>query len=138
MADTVDRWLSTYGHHATGGYEWVGQGYIDADVDRVAAVLLTVHPGPVGADNAAMLDTGFWSRLRLTGGPRRYVGRLAESTVLIDTDPVERTFALQGRLGWRIVTRLRPHAGGTMVIRHIQHLSRGKRMFVPLLQKTPF
>jgi hypothetical protein len=138
QADTVDWWMSTYGHNAAGGFEWVGRGYIDADAEKVAAVLLTVRPGPVGADNAAMLDTAFWSRLRLTGGPRRYVGRLGEATVLIDTDPGERTFALQGRFGWRIVTQLEPHASGTTVIRRIQHLSRAKRMLVPLLQKTPF
>lgn len=138
QADTVHWWMSTYANNATGGCEWVGRGYIDADVDRVAAVLLTVRPGPVGADNAAMLDTSFWSRLRLTGGPRRYVGRMGETTVLIDTEPSERTFAVQGRLGWRIVTQLEPHGNGTVVIRRIEHLSRTKRMFIPLLQKSPF
>jgi hypothetical protein len=138
QADIVEWWMSTYGHNAAGGYEWTGRGYINADVEKVAAVLLTVRPGSVGTDNAAMLDTAFWSRLRLTGGPRRYVGRLGEATVLIETDHGERTFALQGRLGWRIVTQLEPHASGTTVIRRIQHLSRAKRMFLPLLQKTPF
>jgi uncharacterized protein (TIGR02246 family) len=136
--EPVEQWMATYGRHATGGYEWVGRGHLDADLDEVTAVLLGVRPGPVGAGNAVMLDTGFWSRLVLAGGPRRYVGRLGEATVLVEIDPDHRSFALQGRLGWRIVTHLEPAGTGTTVVRRVQHLSRAKRAFVPLLQRTRF
>jgi hypothetical protein len=135
-ADGVERWISTYGRNAEGGYDWVGRGHIDADVGTVASVLLSVRPGPVGPDNAVMLDTGFWSRLRLIGGPRQFVGGSGEVTVLIETDPAERAFALQGRLGWRIVTRLEPDGHGTTVVRRVQHLSRAKRIFIPMIQRT--
>jgi hypothetical protein len=135
-SNLVEWWISTYGRNATGGREWTGRRRLDAGVDLVAPVLLAVRPGPVGPDNAAMLHGSFWSRLHLVGGPGRYVGKLNGSSVLVETDPERRTLALQGRLGWRIVTRLEPDGSGTVVVRHIQHLSPAKRILVPLLQST--
>lgn len=134
----VDQWRKTFGHNASGGQAWTGQAYVPADPDRVAAALLAVRPGRVGPDNAIMLNGPLWSRMQIDGGPHSFLGRLGEATVLIEVDPVRRSLALQGRLGWRIVTRIEPSGSGTAVIREVHHLSAGKRFFVPLLQRSCF
>lgn len=63
QAETVDWWMSTYGHNAAGGYEWVGRGYIDADVEKVAAALLTVRPGRGRGFSVAFRPPAFASRV---------------------------------------------------------------------------
>lgn len=131
----VEEWKAEYGHRATGGAEWTGSARIAAAADRTAEIMLAVRPGPVGPDNAVLLHGSMWSRLELSGGPREFVGRFGpSSTVLVEIDPVQRMLALQGRLGWRIETRLEPFGGETRVIRRVRHLSASKRFFVPVLQ----
>jgi len=136
--DSVDQWRATYGHHASGGQTWTGRVHLDASVERVAAALLAVRPGRVGPDNAVLLHGPLWSRMQITGGPQCFIGHLGEASVLIEIDLRGYSFALQGRLGWRIVTRLEPEGAGTAVIREIEHLSAAKRLFVPLLQRSRF
>jgi hypothetical protein len=135
----VDEWTTAYGRNATGGHDWTYRCHIDAPIESVAEAMLRVRPGRVGPDNAPMINNAFWRRLVLTGGPDRFVGEFGpEATVLVDLDRIALTLAMQGRMGWRIVTQLEPSGHGTDVVRRVEHVSCIERRLTPLLQKTTF
>lgn len=73
---------------------------IAAPPDRVADLLLTAHPGPIGPDNGWLVDhSRYAERASLSGGPDRFDVRSDNGHALtLEVDRERRIAALQG--GW--------------------------------------
>jgi hypothetical protein len=99
---------------------------IEAPPDRVAALVLTARPGPIGPGNAWLLqDTDGV----LTGGPRHFVARLAGHAMKIDVD--EHTFAMQGGWWYRGEYAVEAHPRGTCLRHRVYDVAERMRWGVP-------
>jgi hypothetical protein len=100
---------------------WVATGVIEAPLDQVVDVLLSVKEGPVGQENAPLLRVipgagPLLKRASLRGGPEAFTvhyGPQAGGTVEVDRD--SGYFAFQGGYKFRAEYRFSAHPKGTLL-----------------------
>lgn len=100
---------------------WTATGVIEAPLERVCDVFLTVREGPVGGGNAPLLRTlpgagRLMGAATLRGGPREFslhYGSHPGGTV--EVDAAAGYFAFQGGYKFRAEYRFSAHSAGTLL-----------------------
>ncbi|MQA86130.1 MAG: PPOX class F420-dependent oxidoreductase [Streptosporangiales bacterium] len=112
---------------ANGAPLHVVAGVVEAPAEKVTELALAVRPGPVGPDNAFLLDGG--SDVVLAGGPRRFAG----PHIHVEVDREHRVFATEGNWWYRGEYTFEPHERGTIVVHRVYNIARVGRWAVPLV-----
>ncbi|GLZ75534.1 hypothetical protein Afil01_03410 [Actinorhabdospora filicis] len=106
-------------------------GEIDAPVQRVAGLLLTVHEGPVGEENLWLLSG--MGATRVSGGPGRFAVAYPGGNLTVDVDREAGTIAAQGGWWYRGEWALTGREGGTLLTHRVRNVAgAGSRWAVPL------
>lgn len=100
---------------------WVATGVIEAPLERVVDVLLSVEEGPVSYENSPLLLVvpgagALLNRATLRGGPKSFTvhyGSRAGGTVEVDRGSAY--FAFQGGYKFRAEYRFSSHPKGTLL-----------------------
>jgi hypothetical protein len=106
------------------------EGVIEAPVERVAALLLRVRPGPVGPGNCFLLaDYGG----TLTGGPERFTLAAPGHSMTVEVGPGR--LAVQGGWWYRGEYHLTPDPRGTRLVYRVHNVAERMRWGVPLANR---
>ncbi|GGO22786.1 hypothetical protein [Microbispora bryophytorum] len=103
------------------------RGVVEAPVERVAALLLRVRPGPVGRDNCLPFAAHGGT---LTGGPDRFVLAAPGHAMTVEVGPD--LLAAQGGWWYRGEYRLAPDPSGTLLVHQVRNVAERLRWGVPL------
>ncbi|MFF5209831.1 hypothetical protein [Streptosporangium sp. NPDC000396] len=106
-------------------------GVIEAPVDQVAELLLTVRPGPIGPRNLWLLDGSH--QAVLSGGPERFTAHFGAHTMTVERggDFV----AMQGGWWYRGEYFVTPHPQGTRLVHRVLNVAQRGRWSVPLANR---
>ena len=100
---------------------WTATGVIEAPLERVRDVFLTVRPGPVGNGNARLLRVlpgagRFMGAATLRGGPNEFTVHYGTNPGgRVEVNPDEGHFAFQGGYKFRAEYHFTPHRKGTLL-----------------------
>lgn len=109
-------------------------GLVDARIDRVADLLLTVHAGDVAADNAWLFQ-GLAAHATLSGGPDRYTYQADGHSGTIELDHAQRMIAYQGGWWYRAEYALAPADASTRIVHRVYNAATRSRWAVPLVNR---
>ncbi|MGH3319356.1 MAG: hypothetical protein ACRDN9_04095 [Streptosporangiaceae bacterium] len=110
-------------------------GVVEAPLEDVAEMVLSVGPGRVGSDNAWLLGGGPYAAATLTGGPDRFIATADGHSVTVEIDRGSRTFALQGGWWYRGEYTLEPGSHGTRLTHRVYNVATRLRFGVPLANR---
>ena len=109
-------------------------GLVEASLDRVTDLVLTVREGEVGQDNAWLFQDGS-EQATVTGGPDRFSFEAPGHSGTIEVDRDQRMIAFQGGWWYRGVYRLEPDTAGTRIVHRVYNAATRARWGVPLANK---
>ena len=109
---------------------------VEAPHPRVATLLTTVRPGPVGPDNAFFLHRTDGATLVLRGGPRTFTAGVAgdPNGLRVEVDPEQGMIAVEGAWWFRGECRVSPHPRGALVEQRAFTVARNRRWLVPVIR----
>jgi hypothetical protein len=105
-------------------------GTIEAPVERVERLVLTVRPGPVGPDNAWLISQMGGT---IEGGPERFTVRMATYAMVVEV--AGPTFATQGGWWYRGEYTVESHPAGTLLTHRVFNVANWGRWGVPLANR---
>lgn len=109
-------------------------GVVDARIDRVADLVLTVRTGEVGARNAWLFQ-GLAEQAELSGGPDRYTYQADGHSGTIEVDHAGRAIAYQGGWWYRGEYALSPTDASTRIVHRVHNVATRARWAVPLANR---
>lgn len=118
--------------------EWSATGVIEAPLEQVLDLVLTVRPGKPGRDNAFLVSTvpGVGRRVWLSGGPARFgvhYGGDAEGG-FIEVDRDRRMFAFHGGFKFRGEYFFDRHERGTLLTYKVYNVAPDSHRNNPLVR----
>lgn len=112
---------------------------IRAPLDKVIALVLTVHPGPAGDGNLWLLagdEATALGQLTVSGGPERFdVHAGGQHVLYVDVDRERRTVGVQGHWWYRGEYSFDPHPEGTRMVHRVLNVAPRARWAVPFANR---
>lgn len=113
---------------------------VAAPPERVADLLLTAHPGPVGRDNGWLVSRSRYAEhASLSGGPDRFdVHSGSGNTLTFEVDRQRKIAAFQGGWWYRGEYEITPEPGGGTRLRYQIHNVAGQPIWLVSLSHRFF
>jgi hypothetical protein len=112
--------------------DWSAHGIVEASPDKVARILLRVHPGPASRDNGLVLMAGDLSQLGravISGSPPRFTAKIggpdAATSVSVEVDPDGQSVTVEGHWWYRGTYSVKPHQQGSQVSYDVYNIAAG-------------